>query len=696
MDNNENLFKLIKKMCDMKPSHLLIVGDFNIKEINWVDIISPANETHISTKFIECIRNCFLFQHVMEPTRYRSDNVPSILDLIFTNEENMVLNLSMLPGLGKRDHVILNFNFNCYTNVQSATFKKYNFFKGKYSAIEEDLGKEDWSESLRDLPLAESWDLLTDKITRLIEKNVPESKISPNAARRRPYVNQACLNTIRVKHRKWTKYRNSMSDRNYDIYKSARNKAKAELRKAKYEYERDLASKIKTDNKLFWSYVRSKTKTKSSLGELEMPSGDLTSDSQEKANILNKFFVSVFENEGNENLPDFQDRPFIEPLHLEIKERNLEKAIDKVKETKSKGPDNIHPMLIKKCKKSLLTPLRIIFTKSLEEEKIPDIWKVGHISAIHKSGSGSKAENYRPISLTSVPGKIMERLIRDRIVDHMTENNFFFPEQHGFISGKSCTTQLLEFLEDLTEALDSGKDVDVIYLDFQKAFDKVPHKRLLKKLWAYGIRGKIHSWIKEFLSNRIQTVLKDGNSSSKAKVTSGIPQGSVLGPILFLIFINDLPSVIQALKKLFADDAKVYQIVTCMADVTHLQSVVNNSIDWSILWKMFINFKKCKHMHLGNHDMNHTYTMKKDQEEIPIEKVVSEKDLGVIVDNTLTFTKHISSKIKTANRNLGIIFRTFTYLDKDIFMNLLKSLVRTHLEYASPVWSPVFKKIELL
>ena len=142
-----------------------------------------------------------------------------------------------------------------------------------------------------------------------------------------------------------------MSDRNYDIYKSARNKAKAELGKAKYEYERDLASKIKTDNKLFWSYVRPKTKTKSSLGELEMPSGDLTSDSQEKANILNKFFVSVFENEGNENLPNFQDRPFIEPLHsIEITERKLEKAIDKVKETKSKGPDNIHPMLIKKRK----------------------------------------------------------------------------------------------------------------------------------------------------------------------------------------------------------------------------------------------------------------------------------------------------------------------------------------------------------
>ena len=145
-----------------------------------------------------------------------------------------------------------------------------------------------------------------------------------------------------------------MTNRNYDTYKSARNQAKAELRKAKYEYEKDLSNKIKTDNKLFWSYVRSKMKTKSSLGELEMPNGDLTSDSQEKSDFLNNFFVSVFEEEGTENIPDFPDRPFSEPLYsFEITENLLEKAIDKVKETKSKGPDNIHPMLIKKCKKAL-------------------------------------------------------------------------------------------------------------------------------------------------------------------------------------------------------------------------------------------------------------------------------------------------------------------------------------------------------
>ena len=147
-------------------------------------------------------------------------------------------------------------------------------------------------------------------------------------------------------------------------------------------------------------------------------------------------------------------------------------------------------------------------------------------------------------------------------------------EQHGFTSGKSCTTQLLEFLEDLTKALDNGKDVDVIYLDFCKAFDKVPHRRLLKKLWAYGIRGKLHVWIKEFLSNRTQKVLVEGKESATALVKSGIPQGSVLGPILFLNHINDLPSVILVLKIFFADDAKLYQIVSSMVEVTQVQNSI--------------------------------------------------------------------------------------------------------------------------
>ena len=169
----------------------------------------------------------------------------------------------------------------------------------------------------------------------------------------------------------------------------------------------------------------------------------------------------------------------------------------------------------------------------MEEEKIPTIWKKANVTAIFKKGEKSKAENHRPISLTSVPGKLMERLVKNAIVEHMTTNNLFSEAQHGFSKGKSCVTQLLEYLEDITEAMDNRNDVDVIYLDFCKAFDKIPHRRLLKKLEKYGIKGKVLNWIKDFLSERQQRVFIKGSSSTWTDVASGVPQGSVLGTTLF-------------------------------------------------------------------------------------------------------------------------------------------------------------------
>ena len=217
-------------------------------------------------------------------------------------------------------------------------------------------------------------------------------------------------------------------------------------------------------------YVRSKMKTKSNIGQFELPDGSYTNDNQEKAEILNSYFASVFAVEGPEALPEFEDRIFAEPLiDIDINETNIAKAIDKLKASKSQGPDQIHPKLIKECKDPLIKPLQIIFKKSMENSQLPSIWKQGNVTAIFKSGSKTKPENYKPISLTSVPGKLLERLIRDILVKHMEENNLFSKAQHGFMTGRSCSTQLLELMEELTETLDSNGDVDIIYLDFKKS-----------------------------------------------------------------------------------------------------------------------------------------------------------------------------------------------------------------------------------
>ena len=408
-------------------------------------------------------------------------------------------------------------------------------------------------------------------------------------------------------------------------------------------------------------------------------------------------YASVFAVEGPEALPEFEDRIFAEPLtDIDINETNIAKAIDKLKASKSQGPDQIHPKLIKECKDPLIKPLQIIFKKSMENNQLPSIWKQGNVTAIFKSGSKTKPENYRPISLTSVPGKLLERLIRDILVKHMEENNLFSKAQHGFMTGRSCSTQLLELMEELTETLDSNGDVDIIYLDFKKAFDKVPHKRLLKKLWGYGIRRKVHSWIKEFLKNRSQKVVINGKCSYSAKVTSGIQQGSVLGPILFLIYINDLPEVITACMKLFADDAKLFGRVNSLVQASTVQTSLDNAVDWAQIWDMNYHFQTCKHLHIGNNDINFEYTMQTNSGEMKVQKVTTEKDFGVTFDQNLKFTDHINIKVNKANRNVGLIFRTFTFMDKDMFLSIYKSIVRPHLEYASSVWSPMFKKDKIL
>ena len=242
-------------------------------------------------------------------------------------------------------------------------------------------------------------------------------------------------------------------------------------------------------------------------------------------------------------------------------------------------------------------PLTDIFNKSLQEGKIPDPWKLANITPLQKKGPKTSTKNYRPISLTSVVSKLMEKIVRDKIMSHMEENGLFTKHQHGFRKGYSCVTQLIDVCEKWTEELDNKNSIDLIYLDFQKAFDKVPHKRLITKLKGYGIQGNVIKWVEDFLKDRKQRVQISGSSSEWTDVTSGIPQGSVLGPTLFLVYINDLPDVVHSMVKLFADDAKVSAVVNSENDANVVQRDLNNIDDWSDKWDLRFNYQKCNHMH---------------------------------------------------------------------------------------------------
>ena len=317
--------------------------------------------------------------------------------------------------------------------------------------------------------------------------------------------------------------------------------------------------------------------------------------------------------------------------------------------------------------------------------EIPDEWKHANVSAIFKKGSKTSPKNYRPVSLTCVICKILESIIRDKIIDHMKANNLFSPKQFGFIAGRSTILQLLHVLDIWTEILDQGGTLDVIYCDFMKAFDKVPHKRLVYKVRKYGITENILAWINSFLSNRTQCVTVNKSVSEIAQVTSGIPQGSVLGPLLFVIYINDLPEVVDKNSHayLFADDTKVFRKIKGPEDIQILQTDVNNLLKWSDTWLLKFHPDKCVSMSIGSKVCN-KYCMGDHILDISH----CEKDLGIHIDDQLNFENHVTQAVNKANKIMAIARKTFDYMDAQTFRYIFKGLVRPHLEYGAPLWSP--------
>ena len=403
----------------------------------------------------------------------------------------------------------------------------------------------------------------------------------------------------------------------------------------------------------------------------------------------------MFTREDLTNIPNLHNRvltPGSELCDIRITESEVLNLLVKLNTAKSPGPDGIHNKVLFELRDILCSPLTCFFNLSLEHGTVPKCWKEANVTPLFKKGNKHAAENYRPVSLTSTVCKLMETIIKKKVMAYMEGNNLFSVHQHGFRSGHSCVTQLLEVIEIWSKAIDEKDNIDVIYLDFRKAFDSVPFERLLVKLKAYGICGNVLNWIKSFLNDRRQRVIINGTTSEWADVVSGVPQGSVLGPALFLLYINDLPDTVKNLVKIFADDTKLFAVANNEEDCASIQTDLNSLSEWSQSWQLRFNASKCKCMHFGQSNQHQSYFMPDNGSATTITEVTEEKDLGVTFSSDLKFHKHIVSAVKKANRILGVVKRTFTYIDRDMFLQLYKTLIRPHIEYGSVIWSPYLKK----
>jgi len=328
---------------------------------------------------------------------------------------------------------------------------------------------------------------------------------------------------------------------------------------------------------------------------------------------------------------------------------------------------------------------------SLDQGVIPTAYKMQSIVPIYKKGNKDNPANYRPVSLTSHIIKVFERVIRSKMVDFLENNNLLNSKQHGFRKGRNCLSQLLDHYDELLNTLSDSSNADVIYLDYAKAFDKVDHHILIQKLEAIGIAGKLLEWLRSFLSGRKQQVVVDGICSSFADVISGVPQGTVLGPLLFIIFVDDMKEAIKhSILKLFADDSKLSKAIRSLQDQLLLQEDVEAILNWAIDNNMELNEEKFQLIQHGKiqHLKSDTSEIYKTSKGTSLKSTEVVVDLGITINEGLNWKSHVETTCLKARQFAGWILRTFQSRDKDVMMMLYNSFVRSRLEYCCPLWSP--------
>ena len=327
--------------------------------------------------------------------------------------------------------------------------------------------------------------------------------------------------------------------------------------------------------------MRQKTTIREAIPALIKPNGMLTDTDDEKAEVLSNLLASVFTDEPPGNWEISPPPTASIDDNLELTMNDIREELNRLDTSKSPGPDGIHPRVLFELRELILKPLLIIFQTSWETNKLPEYWKLANISVIFKKCNKSMADNYRPISLTSICCKLFEKFVRKHLMDHFNEKGLITNAQYVFRSGRSLNLQLLKVIDDFTRAMGKHENVDVIYLDFKKAFDSVPHKRLIGVFRQYGVTGRTLNWITDFLSGRQQRVVINDSRSSWQPVKSGIPQDSVLGPVLFLMYINTMPDKIASKVYLFTDDAKLYRQIEDKSDVTRIHEDLQSLETWS-------------------------------------------------------------------------------------------------------------------
>jgi len=457
-------------------NNFCVVGDFNFRNINWNNLTSVSTDEH---NFLELIHELNLTQNVREPTRQAA-----ILDLCLSPNDDSIINLAVKETFSTSDHSYFTFEVNLPINISKKRFMYRDYNDVDYELLHAHLATIDWDCLFNgyDDDCNMLWTTFQSVLDDLTMQYVP-IKVFSN--RNVPWFSPYLKRIFRTKQRKFNKFKNNSTNRNLTEYKNYCLFVKEKINASKVRYERRKFLGKNKNPKQFFDYVNRRTKRVQPVANLQHD-GRIITDDSEKAEILLRQYCSVF-TEDNGTLPECpQSAPLNTLCDISIDDLDIIKAIRQMNSNSAPGPDGIHPKLITKIYTYLIKPLKRIFNISLSTGTVPDSWKFNEVIPIYKNNrKPGKAASYRPVSLTSYVSKILEKIIHVRLIPYLNEFNIISDCQHGFLSGRSTTTNLLKCLNDWTSMLDDGSKVDIIYLDLAKAFDSVSHEKLLYNLFIY-------------------------------------------------------------------------------------------------------------------------------------------------------------------------------------------------------------------
>ena len=666
---------------------IIITGDFNLPSINWSTNSASGS---FPNNFLDCVNNNSFEQLIQEPTRFREDQNPSLLDLILVSDPDMISNINVGAPFGKSDHSVINFSVNNKIIRHNDTKIYMDYSKLDILKFDAKFMENDWAYlfNISD-NIDKTYEEFIEAVEEALNASVPKKTVINNS--KAPWVTKHVAKLSVKKRRSWDRFKNTRTPRDYEIYKIDRNIFNEAKLSAIRRYENNIIANKKVNRKQYYRYISRNKKYLNNCITLMNDNGILESNEQICADILNDHFSSVF-TLGDSLIPNSDTGVYYPEMNrILFTESAVFSKLKNIDISKSHGPDDIPGCILKNCSDIFAPILTKLFNKIYECGTVPSCMKLANVVPIHKKGDRSLKNNYRPVSLTPIIAKIFESFLYDNIIEHMRSNRIITDKQHGFLKNHSTNTNLLYFWEDITTMADNTKEFSVIYTDFSKAFDSVPHDLLLFKLGKYGISGINWQCLRSFLRGRKQRVMVNNKFSKFSEVKSGVPQGGVLSGLLFILYINDLPNIFQKLKiYLYADDAKFYGGITNENSINEIQDDLNRLSVWCHKWRLNLNADKCFFIHykprfstnnFPSYSINGT----------SLRQNSCASDLGIIINENLKFHDQVEHACKRATKEINIIRRTFLSRCPKFLANMYKMFVRPHLEYCIQVWNPMYQ-----